>query len=60
MFWIRSWSVMFDGQASYLERIRRCRGYVDWVFTTPLMLIELGILAGAQQRQTLTLIDAPQ
>ena len=31
---------------------------MDWVFTTPLMLIELGILAGAHQRQTLTLIDA--
>eukprot|EP00435_Cladocopium_sp_Y103_P042623 s900_g11.t2 len=30
--------------------------YVDWMFTTPLMLIELGILAGAQPTQTITLI----
>ena len=34
------------------------RGYVDWMFTTPLMLIELGILAGAQPTQTITLIAA--
>lgn len=31
-------------------------GYVDWIFTTPLMLIELGILAGARPVQTITLI----
>lgn len=30
--------------------------YVDWMFTTPLMLIELGILAGARPVQTVTLI----
>lgn len=30
--------------------------YVDWMFTTPLMLIELGILAGAPPTQTITLI----
>ena len=33
-------------------------GYVDWMFTTPLMLIELGILAGAPPTQTITLIVA--
>ena len=31
---------------------------MDWMFTTPLMLIELGILAGAQPAQTITLIAA--
>ncbi|CAJ1446060.1 unnamed protein product [Effrenium voratum] len=30
--------------------------YVDWVFTTPLMLVELGVLAGAKRWQTVVLI----
>ncbi|OLP83513.1 Sensory rhodopsin-2 [Symbiodinium microadriaticum] len=30
--------------------------YVDWCFTTPLMLLELGVIAGADSWQTLLLI----
>jgi len=45
------------GQVHYLRQVYYAR-YVDWLFTTPLLLVSLGVLAGLSPSATLLAIAA--